>query len=278
MAPRHYGPADAGSVAERAARAAAAAGRRLNTIAGIEQLARLGRGLVVDMDDTLISNQAHFDQATDALTGVFYRLDHADRSPQVLRDLHAEVDSSLVSMLGYTPERWFTAAEKTAEIIAGRDLTALEREEVRKAAEIAMDVGEILPGVEDALSACHKAGVRMLLKTKGCRDKQAEKLVAHRFNRFFGERIWIVDRKDPESFKQAVAHFGLQRPVSIGDSARSDIAPARKAGMDAILVNSGGQVPRHEKAELERGVMRAPSFPEAVQLLVDLEAVRHRQS
>src|SRR5690606_31229883 len=140
VAPRHYGPADAGSVAERAARAAAAAGRRLNTIAGIEQLARLGRGLVVDMDDTLISNQAHFDQATDALTGVFYRLDHADRSPQVLRDLHAEVDSSLVSMLGYTPERWFTAAEKTAEIIAGRDLTALEREEVRKAAEIAMDV------------------------------------------------------------------------------------------------------------------------------------------
>lgn len=254
---------------------AARIGAALNTPAGIAQLRNLEYSLIVDMDDTLISNQAHFDDATDALLGIFYRLDDAGRPKAVLRALHDEIEATLLPSLGYTPERWFASARRTAELVAGRELTGVEQAEVRRAAGIAMHDGEILPGTEDALTACREAGVKMILKTKGQREKQQQKLAAHRFDRFFGEQIWVVERKDVDSFRMAVEHYGLRNPVSLGDSLRSDIAPARAAGIDAIHLQSGGIVPDFERngGEMPEGAMSAPSFPEGVQLLLDLQAL-----
>lgn len=254
---------------------AARVGASLNTPGGIAELSKLGRSLILDMDDTVISNRIHFDEAMEALVEIYRRLGGGRLQTDEIRALHARTSAELFPSLGPTPERWFTTGQRTAAEAAGRSLTPVEAAEVRRAAEIAMHDGELLPGVEDALTACRAANLSMVLKTRGEEAKQNQKVREHGLRRFFGKSIWIVGSKDARSFRTAVERYALVRPVSIGDSVASDIVPAREAGLDAIFLESQHQVPDHEVGadhSLPSGALSAPSLPEALRLLLDQRA------
>jgi len=226
--------------------------------------------LIVDMDDTLITNQALFDEAQRALGDLYARLDPRGRAPQELSKLHEQMDDANITRFGFTPRRWYFSAFQAAQTYLGRKLTDEERLAVKEAAKIAMGTGQPLPGVRDALSVLAANGVRMLLKTKGAQAKQAEKLDVHRFDEYFGQRIEIVDRKDESSFRDLIGRHDLRSPVSIGDSAKSDIVPALAAGAEGILIDktsTGVSSWAYEHAD-DLDVPTVASFPEAVLLLV----------
>jgi putative hydrolase of the HAD superfamily len=95
---------------------------------------------------------------------------------------------------------------------------------------------QLLPGVEEACAAlAHR--VRLVLFTKGCEDEQLAKfersgLAPH----FRGARV--VAEKRIEDFLAACAEHGADPADSwmVGNSARSDVNPARRAGLRTIHV------------------------------------------
>lgn len=239
-----------------------------------EQRARLralGRSLILDLDDTLISNMIHFVEARDTMAPILQQLDREGRSVEELLAFQEQVSASLVPRWGYTPKRWRKATVRAGIAVAGRRLTQEERQGLLEAAELALSVGEILDGVEDALQVLHDEGVKMVLVTKGDLAKQQEKLAAHQFDRFFGDRIQVVSHKDPELLQTVAAQYGLTDPVVIGDSRASDVAPALAAGFAAVHIDKGehGRIWLHEQAEVEDEVPVVESFPEAVAAVLD---------
>jgi len=235
------------------------------------RLQEMPYSLIVDLDDTLISNRRLFDDAQRALDVIFVRLDRQHRPADQLRRLHQDIDADNISLYGYSPRGWYMSAYQAAEQFAGRTLTEHERRQVRRAAALAMGTGQLLPGVAQTLQVLQDCDVPMLLKTKGSRSKQNEKLAAHQLARFFGTRMEIVEAKDRATFTRLAAEHQLARPVSIGDSGKSDIAPALSAGFDAILLDKSAMgVSSWAFEEIEGlDVPVATSFPEAVLLLAD---------
>jgi putative hydrolase of the HAD superfamily len=247
----------------------AAAGAQLRSAEYVERLARMPHGLIVDMDDTLNSNQPLFEVARTELSEIYAELDPRGRRAEELIALNRQVNREFVPVYGYTPKRWYHVAHLVAAEITGRELTDVETARIQQAADIAMGVGDILPGVIDALTALRDAGVRMLLKTKGELVKQQEKLAAHGFAAYFGGQVEIVDAKTEESFRALTAKYELQSPVSIGDSEKSDILPAVACGFRAILIDHGMTVWDTADRSAGHEVARVGSFPEAILLLAD---------
>lgn len=240
------------------------AGRLLASPSGRAALARMPHDLVIDMDDTLISNEVLFLHSKQALMHLCAGLDRQGRSEEERWAIRDAIDLELTPTLGYTPARWFAMARQTAETIADRPLDEREIAGVDAAANLAMGVGEVLPGAWDALGALASSRARMVLKTKGERDKQQEKLLAHGFAEMFGDRIHIVDAKNEDSFADLVRRYGFRAPVSIGNSGPSDIMPAIAVGYRAVLVDQGGPRSPQDVFDTPPEVPRARSFAAAV--------------
>jgi FMN phosphatase YigB (HAD superfamily) len=239
----------------------------------LQSLART-RSLIIDMDDTMITNQIHFDQAQHALIDIYQQMDKHFRSKQVLQELHNQIDSGLIPELGYTPKRWFTTAHRVGELVKNKPLTDSESQAIYQAADLAMSTGQLLAGVKETLDACLKARVPMILKTKGCQDKQQEKLIHHQFHKWFSQRMWIVEAKDPQSFREAQQKFNLNNPVSIGDSYRSDIQPAQEAGFQAILIDKGSAAWQYEatRSKKDTHVVSVDALPQAIEHLINQQS------
>lgn len=237
------------------------------------RLSAFGRGLILDLDDTLISNMSHFVAARQAMLPHFHRLDSAGRSDEELLAIQEGLSASLVPRFGLTPKRWRKATVRAGLVIAGRRLTAAERDGLLEAAELALHPGEFLPKVEETLGLLRDAGVAMVLVTRGDRKQQELKIKTHRLSRFFGERIEIVTHKSGELFREVAERHGLQRPIVIGDSRASDVVPALAAGFTPILLDTGeaGKIWLHEQVQLsDDGLAQAASFVKAVELMLEL--------
>jgi putative hydrolase of the HAD superfamily len=95
---------------------------------------------------------------------------------------------------------------------------------------------ELIPAVEEVLA---ELGARhdLYLMTKGAPDEQQRKIDASGLaDRFLG--VDIVATKQPETYRRLVAQRDLDpdRTWMIGNSPKSDIVPARAAGMRAVYI------------------------------------------
>jgi phosphoglycolate phosphatase-like HAD superfamily hydrolase len=234
-------------------------------------LENLSRGLIIDCDDTLNKNNDLFLQSRHELVKIYSRLCNQGRSIEELALLQQQASNGLVPTLGFTPKRWFVASEMAGEEIAGRELTDEEKKEIHDAAEIALGIGELHTGVGETLEELHRHGVPIVLLTKGEIAKQQQKIDGHRLDELFGGRVVIVERKNAEVVKEVAERFSLERPVMIGDSEASDIAPALEAGLDAIHIDRGNLAWKLEQPGSLEHSAKAGSFPEAIKLLLDAE-------
>lgn len=206
----------------------------LHSDAGQAALRCCGRSFILDLDDTLISNQTHFLEGYARIAEVLERLDRSGRDADVLHHLHRELSISLLPTLGPTPLRWRVGALSFAAQIAERPLTVDETAELLDACEVGLSIGEPLPGTLETLDAL--AGqVPVVILTRGDRAKQLEKIHTHGLVRMV-DAVEIVMAKDAGTFTSVAARHALTDPVSIGDSPTSDIVPALQAGMDAVLI------------------------------------------
>ena len=216
----------------------------------------------LDADDTLWHNETIF-----RLTQDRFRALMADvAAPHVLDARLAAVEQRNLALYGYGVKGFtlslietameFTDGEPPGRIVA--DILAAGREMLGHPVEP-------LPGVAHALAELSE-GCRLVLITKGDLLHQEQKLAASGLGDLFAA-VEIVSEKDARTYETVFARHGTGAAAAVmcGNSLRSDILPALKAGAFAAHV----PYPltwAHEMADAPSGHPRFAELPSITHL------------
>jgi putative hydrolase of the HAD superfamily len=220
--------------------------------------------LVFDADDTLWENEVLFQRVVDAYLDW---VAHPTLEHDAVRAVLHEVALANIAAHGYGSAVFLRSLADCFERLNERPTSAAEAREIEELARaLARSEVELVPGVAETLA---ELGTRhdLLLLTKGDRAEQQRKIDASNLAAHF-RSIHIVAEKRAAAYRELVAEQALV-PAStwmIGNSPRSDILPAREAGLGAVYipnVHTGA----HEHAELDPGddgVLHLPLFTDLV--------------
>ncbi len=191
--------------------------------------------LLFDADDTLWDNNVHFERAIEAWLDVVAGFGWTPESARAELDRIEEANFS-TGGVGTSAFALHLRLAAQAIVPADRLPGALGRIEAivgampRGAVTVFADVVATL----DALGERHTLG----LVTRGDPAEQWAKIDASGLRGRFAH-IAVVEQKMPGTYRELVARWGLEpgATVMIGNSPRSDILPARAAGLWAVLVS-----------------------------------------
>jgi putative hydrolase of the HAD superfamily len=225
-----------------------------------------GLTLLFDGDDTLWPNNHIFETAIERFVRV---VGGGTWTDEAVRDELDRVEEAAWSVRGGGTNAFRHNLEEAARAIVVPErlpvvLDALDAI-VR---EMAITDAEPLPGVEatlDVLGARHTLG----LVTRGEPAEQWAKIDASGLRGRF-RHIEVVRDKDEATYRRLVAAWALDpdRTWMIGNSPRSDIAPARAAGLGAVHIPSASTW-RLELADLDPDdprIVRLESFADLTRL------------
>lgn len=221
--------------------------------------------LVFDADDTLWENNVLFERVIDAYLDW---LAHPTLDRAATRAVLDEVERANVVVHGYGTASFLRSLHDCFERLSARPTTAAESREIeRLAAALVHDEVELVPGVAETLA---DLGTRhdLLLLTKGELAEQQRKIDASNLAHHFAS-THIVIEKHAETYRSLVAELGLVHDTTwmIGNSPRSDILPARAAGLGAVFIpNPHTWVLEHDDLDpADRGVLHLKHFRELTQ-------------
>jgi putative hydrolase of the HAD superfamily len=117
---------------------------------------------------------------------------------------------------------------------------------------------DLLPGVEETLSVLSDK-CTLIIVTKGCTNEQMAKIERSGLQKYFHDII-IVSEKDPEVYGSIINKHGLDpdKTWMIGNSARSDINPAKAAGLRTAYI------PYHATWEFENEDISEQGYETAI--------------
>jgi putative hydrolase of the HAD superfamily len=197
-------------------------------------LRRNGQALVFDADDTLWENNVLFERVIEDFLGW---LEHPTLDRLQLRAVLNDIQSANAVAHGYGSRMLLRSLADCVERLRGRPATAQERDEIQELAAALSDCRvELIPGVAETLAElCGRH--ELLLLTKGDPDEQQRKIDASRLAHHF-RAVAIVREKDSETYQGFIKEHALTPGASwmIGNSPKSDILPARRAGMNAVFI------------------------------------------
>jgi putative hydrolase of the HAD superfamily len=220
--------------------------------------------LIFDADDTLWENNVLFERALDDYVDWLVRpsLDQ-DRIRTVFRELEA---ANLVAH-GYGSQVFLRTLADAFEQLMQRPANDLERRRIDElTAALREQRVELIPGVADTLGEL-RGRYRLQLLTKGDQAEQQRKIDVSGLVRFF-DAVDIVPEKDVEVYRRLAKEYGL--PVDetwmIGNSPKSDILPARAAGMNAVFIPNANTwiLEQTELDPSDAGVLQLNSFAELI--------------
>ncbi len=221
--------------------------------------------LVFDADDTLWDSNIHFLEAFEDFVTAFELIGldaHRDHIKAIVR----ETELALIQTLGYGRKPYIEALHQAstklaAELHRDRLRTHVERigeRLINRECELLSGVAETVP----ALARHH----RLLIFTKGQRDEQLEKLQRSGLAPHFS-RVETPHEKDVTAYMRLLIDAELEpaRTFMIGNSPRSDINPAIRAGLRAAIYIPYSQTWELEHEELdpaEGRIIQLASFRE----------------
>lgn len=190
--------------------------------------------LLIDADDTLWENNIYFERA---IADFISFLNHRERTPGEVRQILNEVERDCIVSHGYGLKSFAHALVKTFERISVEPITPELHEMIHGFAHtIARQPIQLLAGVEKTLE--HLAGRHQLVVvTKGDRHEQTGKVDRSGLKKFFSS-VEVLPEKDERTYAAVIAKHELARESTwmVGNSPRSDINPALRAGINAVFV------------------------------------------
>lgn len=199
---------------------------------------RAGLTLFIDADDTLWENNVYFDSV---ISRTAQRLSTYGVPAERTRNALLAIERQRTMAHGYGSLNFGASLEVLCEHVgvahAIADLRPFLQAEI---ASLRRKRLEILPGVPDTLAYLRRRH-RLVLFTKGNHDEQWDKIVRSGLRDLF-HQVDVVREKDPAAYEEASRRLGAQpaRTWMIGNSPKSDILPARAAGMGAVFVPHAG--------------------------------------
>jgi putative hydrolase of the HAD superfamily len=221
-----------------------------------------GQVLIFDADDTLWENNVVFERVIeDFLDWV----DHPVLDRGQIRALLNGIEAANAVTHGYGSKVFLRSLGECLERLRERPVTEAE---LRRVDELAVAFVEhrveLMPGVASTLE---ELGTRheLLLLTKGDEEEQSRKVAASGVaDRFRG--VHIVPEKGAGTYRALLAEYGFVpgRSWMIGNSPKSDILPAREAGMSAVFIPNVNTwvLEQSELDPADERVLRLAAFPE----------------
>ena len=186
--------------------------------------------LLIDAEDTLWENNMYFEQVAKEFVAVLEKRGH---SPDHIGQLHTQADQRSIQVAGYGSRGFSLSLHDVARQLGVSDLEEWIQE---KETWICHHPIEFMPGVRETLPRLH-AGNRTILLTKGRKEEQLGKLERSGLTQFF-HAAEVVFEKSVETYHDMVAKYHLSPGETwmIGNSPRSDINPAKAAGLGAVFI------------------------------------------
>ena len=222
------------------------------------------RVLAFDADDTLWDCQSHFEDVENHL----YRL-IAPYCENPARELF-HTESGNMADLGYGCKAFTISIIETALRVAGDHLSAEELSDLLSHSKSLLHLPATpLPEVEKTLQRLQAWPYRMVVFTKGELQDQENKLHRSGLAKYFSH-LEITSNKTEKEFQQLCEHLDIlpSHLLMIGNSLKSDIAPALNIGASAIHIpfHVTWQLEHFEDIKHER-LVKITHFNEILKLL-----------
>jgi putative hydrolase of the HAD superfamily len=197
----------------------------------------LSHTLLIDADDTLWENNIYFERA---IADFISFLNHRERTPAEVREILNDVERDAILTHGYGLHSFAHSLIKTFEQLSVEQLTPALHETIHGFAHtIAAQPLQLLPRVEETLQYLADKHA-LILVTKGDFQEQFGKVERSGVKKYF-RAVEVVAEKDSAIYRSVAGKHGLQneRTWMIGNSPKSDINPALRAGINAVLIPHG---------------------------------------
>ena len=218
--------------------------------------------LIFDADDTLWENNVVFERVIeDYLDWVAHpTLDRAQA-----RAVLNEIELANTVAHGYGSRVFLRTLQDCFARLSERPASPAEEAQIRELATALVEHRvELLPDVAETLD---QLGSRhsLFLLTKGDPDEQQRKIDASDVGHHFLD-IHIVAEKDVDTYHSVTSQHDLDpaRTWMIGNSPKSDILPARRAGLNAVFIPNDNTwvLERDELDPDDAGVLHLRQFGE----------------
>ena len=199
------------------------------------------RAIAFDADDTLWDCQSHFE----AVENHLYRLiaPYCEVPAQEL----FKTESGNMADLGYGCKAFTISIIETALRVAGNHLSSEELSDLLADSKSLLHLPATpLPEVEETLQRLQAYPYQLVVFTKGELQDQENKLKRSGLAKYFSH-VEITSDKTEVEFQQLCEHLGIipEELLMVGNSLKSDIAPALNIGASAI------HIPFHVTWQLE---------------------------
>lgn len=191
--------------------------------------------LIFDGDDTLWVTMPLYERAKKRFFGM---MGQRGFDPLSVEEAFEHRDARNVRRFGFSKRRFRTSMIETYRLFCRRTNTRPSRPFEKRLGQTADSVfrskPRVMPYAVPTLGRL-KRHCRLFLVTKGQRSVQHGRLSASRLGRFF-DHIIVVPDKNTSTFKLIVRKYRLLPALtwSVGNSIKSDINPALRAGLRAI--------------------------------------------
>ena len=206
--------------------------------------------LLIDADDTLWENNIFFEKTIEHFLS---QLEHLGYTREYIRHILNETERRNIRQHGYGVRSFRRSLEDTYLKLAGN---ASKREIMQEIERIVLELENtpphIMEGVPETLAYLAKRN-RLILLTKGEAAEQAAKVERSGLQTYF-DAIEIVIEKDHAAYERMIEQFKIVKSTGwmVGNSPRSDINPALRAGLNAVFVPHSATW-ELEKCEIESG-------------------------
>jgi len=224
-----------------------------------------GKTLVFDADDTLWENNVLFERVIDDFMDW---LAHPSLDRPAIRSVFNDIEAANTVAHGYGSRVFLRSLGECFARLQARPASDAERREIEALAVALVEHRvELVPGVATTLA---DLGTRhdLLLLTKGVAEEQQRKVDASGLSHHF-RSINIVAEKNVATYQRLVRDEALTPAETwmIGNSPRSDINPARMAGLNAVfLPNDNTWILEHDDIDADdAGVLRLERFAELLE-------------
>jgi putative hydrolase of the HAD superfamily len=222
--------------------------------------------LIFDADDTLWDSNIHFLEAFDSFA-VAVENSGLGLSRVNIQDAVRRAEIELIKTLGYGRRPYIMALHHAAQELAPSDAALRDEIECIGVCLIERECA-LLPDVEPTLRELAQRH-RLLMFTKGQRDEQLQKLARSGLAPLF-DRVETPREKDVDAYLRLVrdAELKASSTYMIGNSPRSDINPAVRAGLHAVYIPHPHtwELEDEEIAEADGMIIELPSFRRLVEV------------
>ncbi|ANS74613.1 HAD family hydrolase [Paenibacillus yonginensis] len=203
----------------------------------------LHQHIIFDMDDTLIYCNKYFEAVLEDFTRLLRHFLGKDRlTAEEIRAKQVEIDVAGVHQVGFASHHFPESMVETYRYFAtllGHPISQIEEARITKLGLSVYDqLVEPYPGMIETLDVLKAQGHDLYLYTGGEAAIQQRKIDQMKLDVYFGDRIYIRQHKNVEALEEIIAlhQFDRSRTWMIGNSLRTDIEPAIKAGINCIYL------------------------------------------